>query len=396
MNRPSTAYGFTALAVTTLLTAPAAADVTPDAIDVAMLPGASLEIPTRVGIPARPAKLDVLLLIDVTSSFGDDLPNIRTLAPGLAQEIRAMVPDSRFGLATFADFPFEIYGSRLGGDYAYRLDQDLTSDIATWLGAVNAIKLKEGGDLPESQYEALFQAVTGAGLEIPLPAFQDGDFLDLGEIAPGQNASFRADATKIIVLLTDTSFHQPGDTCTFCPLPYPGAGRDTAVAALQEAGVKVISVKAPGASTQMDDIAAATRGAVTSTASDSSDLAQSVIDGLESVTFEVRPVPRDGCSALAISINAVGLPDAAAGDVVLFDETVTVPRSISRRVLDANGRLTCVIDYVIGGEVVGSQTLQIRVPDVGTSRCSRWLRRQYQRSLDCYQRWLKSRYGRRN
>ena len=130
-----------------------------------------------------------------------------------------------FGLGTFADLPFYPWGAY--SDFGYRRNQNMTPDKATWLNAVNGMTIYSGNDGPESQYIALHQAATGAGLEIP-PA--DGDYADWGEISPGLNPSLRPDAVKVFAITTDASFHTPGDSACYspspCPFPYPGPSRD--------------------------------------------------------------------------------------------------------------------------------------------------------------------------
>jgi hypothetical protein len=83
--------------------------------------------------------MDICLVVDLSGSYNDDLPNIKTLAPGIFDAVAAASPDVQFGLATFIDFPFNGWGDPSDGDYAYRLEADLTADKAVWLAAVNAM-----------------------------------------------------------------------------------------------------------------------------------------------------------------------------------------------------------------------------------------------------------------
>jgi len=56
-------------------------------------------------------KLDLAFLVDLSGSFGDDLPQFRADAPGVIARVRAKAPDSRFGLASFADYPITPFVS---------------------------------------------------------------------------------------------------------------------------------------------------------------------------------------------------------------------------------------------------------------------------------------------
>src|SRR5947208_935507 len=80
---------------------------------------------------------------------------------------------------------------------------------------------------------------------------------DPGEIKPGQQTNWRNLANRVIAITTDSAFHNTGDSG---PFPYPASTRDAVVNALKAARVKVISIKAPGSTTQMDDVATATGG----------------------------------------------------------------------------------------------------------------------------------------
>lgn len=100
----------------------------------------------------------MVLVQDLSGSYYDDLPNLRT-------NMTALLNDSDFngwktGLASFVDSPSCAYCSR--SDYEYRKDLDLR-DISTSKSEiqsrVNGWSLGNGGDTPESQYLAISRAV---------------------------------------------------------------------------------------------------------------------------------------------------------------------------------------------------------------------------------------------
>src|SRR3954447_21329279 len=133
----------------------AQAVVTPTEFSAEMAPGDTVHVTKSVEVPDVPRAIDVVLVVDLTGSYSDDLPRIKALAPGIWDSVRATAPNSRMGLATHVDFPFPPWG--VTGEYGYRLDQQLTDDRATWLAAVNGMSSRFGSDEPESQYEALYQ-----------------------------------------------------------------------------------------------------------------------------------------------------------------------------------------------------------------------------------------------
>lgn len=325
--------------------------VDPPHVEAALAPGQTVEIDKFVDVPDFPPKLDVFLLVDLSGSYFDDLPNIKALAPGIFDSVKANVADVRFGLGSFVDFPFSPWGSSASGDYAYRLDQNLTPTKAAWVSAVNAMFTRFGNDFPESQYEALFQAATGAGRDVVPPGLSPGD------IAPGQGPSFRSDATKIIIITTDAFFHNAGDPG---PFPYPGPSAAAATAALQSAGIKVIALKAPGSGSQMDAVAAATGGSVQPTTSTSSDIADAILAALESLTFDITAAPQ-GCGPLEIDYDPPLIEDVSGPLTVEFLESIAVPGDVAANELNEDGEVHCLVEFLAGDAVIGEQTIWITV-----------------------------------
>lgn len=336
--------------------AQAQASVSPQTYSATMTPGQTVHVTKTVFVPEVPRKLDIVLLVDNTGSYGDDIARMKFLAPGIFDSVRAVARDSYFALATFADIPFNPWGDINYGDYGYLLNQQLVEDRAAWLAAVNAMRIRYGVDGPESQYEALYQVVTGEGLEMPGSA--DGDYTDRGEIPPGMNVDFRVNSTRVIAITTDSAFHEPGDDG---PFPYPGASRDGVVSALKAAGVRVVAIKAPGSTTQMDDLAAATGGAVTTTNSSSDQIAQAILAGLTSLDFNVTGGPFSGCDPLDITITPPSRSSVPGGTNVTFDEAITVPADVTAADLPPDRVIRCTVRFTANGSGIGVQNVTINV-----------------------------------
>ena len=346
-------FGVSALAMLCLVALPgqAAPTVSPASVSVELEPGESITIDKSVTLPTVTPKLDLLLIVDLSGSYRNDLPNIKSVAPALHDSIRADVTDSRFGLATFKDFPLNGWGG--SADYAYRLEQDLTTSKTDWTNAINAMSASGGADGPESQYEAVYQSVTGAGRDIN----SDGDFTDKGEIAAGLAASFREDATKVIAITTDAAFHNHGDNGS-----YPGPTKAEVLSALSDYGVKVIAIKAPGSTTQMDDLANETGGAVVTSTSDSSDIANAILDGLEAITFDVSASPSDDCDPLGFAYAPASYSDVDQGDTVTFKEKISVPGDITEADLNDDSAIECDVEFYADDTLIGTQTVKVTVP----------------------------------
>jgi hypothetical protein len=121
---------------------------------------------------------DVVFILDVTGSTGALLPGWRGQIPALAAAWAAAYPSSRFALVSHADFPFPPYGTP--GDYGYRMNSPLNSNLATLQTALDLLTQTAGADEAESQYEAIFQVLTGSGRSFTVPV----NYLGPGEYGP--------------------------------------------------------------------------------------------------------------------------------------------------------------------------------------------------------------------
>ena len=380
-KRPFRVTSLTAAVVASvaLMALPVRADVDPPMVDVVLPPGGEFHVDKTVDVPDFPPKLDVCLTIDNSGSYGNDLPNIKALAPGIFDAVKSGVTggDVRFGLATFVDFPLSPWGSLATADYAYRLEQTMTPTKATWVAAVNAMTIKFGGDGPESQYEAAFQATTGAGNDI----FPAGP--SVGDIAPGQQCGFVAGRSAVIILSTDAPFHNAGDGG---PFPYPGPSAAATAAALNAAlggqGVVFIGLKAPGSGGQMDALAAATGGVVVSTTSTSSDIATAILTALSAIVVTVehevdeKPgsgTPAGSCEVVTLDPDFIDVDPPEAGTTVEFEEWIDIPADIMDTDLTADGKIHCNVDFTGNGAPLGTEMVWITVkfqPSMDIKFCS--------------------------
>jgi len=198
-------------------------------------PVLSADITPATAPPTFPnAALDVVFLIDVSGSKYNVVAEVASKMRNLANEIRAVYPNSRFGLASFSDFPLH---SGYSGDYAYRRELDLTTNISALVAASDELFTLHGGDQKEAQYEALYQLVTGEGLDLN----DDVDYTDPGEIPPNQAMSWRPDRVPVIYLKTESAFHDPVVDGNY---PQPFQGRN----ARGEGGLTLKLVNLPASS----------------------------------------------------------------------------------------------------------------------------------------------------
>ena len=132
------------------------------------------------------ASADIVFLLDLSGSFGDDLTVWQSIFASLLSSIRKQLNPS-WGVATFVDQPLAPFGSAVSGDYAFLNESGATllNDDQDVIDIINGLSIFNGRDGPESQLYAINQCVTSFN-------FTKSD--------------------RLIVLVTDAQYHynEPG------------------------------------------------------------------------------------------------------------------------------------------------------------------------------------------
>ncbi|MGN6544931.1 MAG: tandem-95 repeat protein [Aureliella sp.] len=230
---------------------PAVGNVTPSNITASLADGevytqtVSLTLPDAGGLTNL---VDVFLLFDDTGSFASNSPIVRSAFPSIISSLQSSLPgiDLGFGVGRFEEY------ANFAAEYAtgrpFILNQPIvassTPDFSTSIqAALDRMAPGYGGDAPETDIEALYQLVTGAGFD----GNNNGSTLDSGpaglattQLSPGTSGDvpsfasftadpasgvlpasgnvggggFRAGALPIVLLATDVGFaYQPkGET----------------------------------------------------------------------------------------------------------------------------------------------------------------------------------------
>jgi hypothetical protein len=141
--------------------------LTPAVLNVTLQPGESIEESKLLHLPESPApqRADVLWCFDLTGSMGGEVDTVKTNSLNIMNGIRSLIPDSRFGVVSHMDYTASydycgyssLYGSAPDGDYPYRLDQPLTSDLAAVQTAISGLVLGWGVDNPEDYGRVLWE-----------------------------------------------------------------------------------------------------------------------------------------------------------------------------------------------------------------------------------------------
>ncbi len=181
--------------------------------------------------------VDILFIMDVTGSMGDELNQVKASALAIMTAIGNLGIDAAYGVGSFADYVHDYsycgYADTYGvtGDYPWNLDQDVTVNTAVAQAAINSLTLRNGWDTPECYTRALHET---------------------------QSFTFRPNTKKIVLMFGDAPMH---DCDFYSPTSYgPDPGPDeiagnlddldyeTVVAALAGAGITVFSIDSSGES----------------------------------------------------------------------------------------------------------------------------------------------------
>jgi hypothetical protein len=157
----------------------------------------------RNGGAADGLPVDVLFLLDVTGSMGDEIDRLKATIGDVADQLAALPqhPDIRFGMTLYRD----------EGDTFVTSTFDLTGDLTSFQSALDDVQAGGGGDVPEAVDEA-FAAALGE------PSWRD----------PATTAQF-------VVLVGDAAPHVERNVTQ----PYPEA-----VAEAQSRGITVHAIAA--------------------------------------------------------------------------------------------------------------------------------------------------------
>ncbi|MFO7736193.1 MAG: hypothetical protein R6W70_08275 [bacterium] len=106
-------------------------------------------------------KLDFVISMDLSGSMSDARDNLKQdVVDVVINGIEDIVPDPAFSISSFSNIE----------NSPYFMDQTITKDSTAIQNAVNTLD-GEGGGTIESQYEAMYQAATGAGFDGELLKF---------------------------------------------------------------------------------------------------------------------------------------------------------------------------------------------------------------------------------
>ncbi|WP_028314235.1 S8 family serine peptidase [Desulfatibacillum aliphaticivorans] len=266
---------------------------------------------------------DILFITDISGSYYDDIDTFQKDAAAIIQDLTDRDLDIQFGVAAFSDFPIDPYGYSEYDDEAFVLLQSITDQETDVINAVNLLDqpLRHGGDLPESQLEALYQAAGGSGRDVD----GNGSFEDLGDIPPTL-VGWRDGVQKIIVLSTDAPFHDSS-----AEPAYPGPTFSETLTKLQESKIIVIGLESGDTEGDLQDVVDATDGFLFDLSSDSAEMADRIAEAMDEIQSSVDVSWQEITGGEFIkSLTPAKYTDVAPGSTVDFELTLSNPKNIGK------------------------------------------------------------------
>jgi hypothetical protein len=301
---------------------------------------------------------DVFLLTDTTGSMYGEIDNLKSSLSGtVIPGIQALIPNVWFGVGYFDDYPYGAYGYT--PDVPFGLLQIMTDDAAAAQTAVNAMPNCMGSDWAESQVPAMWTTATGGALEGYVAA-QTG--CPAGFIG---YPCFRPGAVPIIVIITDSPFHNgPAGYDSYSGISPAPPDYATTVTALNDIHAKVLPINTAGYAdeslTHAQQIATDT-GAVTADGplvilgnADGTGIGSNVVDAVATLSNGVpmdmsvvaRDDPSDSVDA-TVFIDRV-VPNTTGGVADPTDPTVICVGGLATADDNADGYADKFVDVLPG------------------------------------------------
>lgn len=156
------------IATIALLVSTSSATINPDYVSQTMFPGDCFTITKTVTIPDYTPTADVVFAFDLTGSMSGIINTAKVQSTNIMNMLITNYPtvSFNFGVMSYMDYPdtysscgyTATYGSSSSGDYAYSLDQPLTSSTSAVSTAINGLSLGYGGDGPQDYTRIFYES----------------------------------------------------------------------------------------------------------------------------------------------------------------------------------------------------------------------------------------------
>jgi hypothetical protein len=389
-----------AVAVLALSVGGAGADtITPNPANLSLAPGSSTTVRQTIQFDALPPKADILLALDATGSMGTALTEARSDANAIVSQIQAQIPQARFAVANFKDYPFSPFGLPadngfgLPADYPWQLNQDFTDNSGTVeCPLIDTVQLSpiecalnrfdappgSGSDNPESYNRAFYEAyhdpalhwASGAprfmlvlGDALPHDSTQNADFPacpNTGPTDPGpDNATGTSDDLRTQPTLT--ALHQANTNLSF--VTYNPAGINWGSGFTTAGCQKQLAEYTGGQQV--------TRDGASSLATQIVSLIRAAAANVDSVTFNATSSDVENANSW-FTFTPPGLGPLVAPQTVPYDMTVTVPQTAAlgtyhftvHAVADGSERASQQVTVTVGQQNVSALSMTADEPSI--------------------------------
>lgn len=191
---------------------------------VTLKPGEKRTVPYDLVLPPTPTPLDVYFMTDSTGSMAGAIAAVQASVQDIVDDLTAAGINLHFGVADFRDYPQAPADSTTYPYKRRRAVGPVNDDLADALASITT----GGGNGDDSALEAVYQAVTGAG-RTGLTA----------TIPPGEDAEFRRDALKVVLVASDDEMRDPSPTEPW----NAGPSKEAVIQALVENDVEVVGIR---------------------------------------------------------------------------------------------------------------------------------------------------------
>eukprot|EP01071_Lankesteria_metandrocarpae_P006682 Lankesteria_metandrocarpae@DN4444_c0_g1_i1.p1 len=278
---------------------------------------------------------EVMIVQDVSFSFADDLKTLSTNSNPLLT-LFDMFPKARIGLSSFSDKPGSYHT-----DYCFNLDHRLSEDKESLTEAYKSLSVKNGGDVADSQLDALLHSLR-----------------DPVGWTVGATDESGMNMLRVLVLITDDTYHTAEESslppynsyhpkaCEFHAYPYETEVRT----AMTTIGAVPLFLVTSDIKEQYETLLRKTNpsGVVTAISSDSSDILDALKYGLETITCGVATT-----TTTTISMDA-GFPTIPLSSSDTTPEVVT-PQSTVLVSDDTGSAATSVTQTYAAVDVTSSE-----------------------------------------
>jgi hypothetical protein len=327
--------------------------LTPTPVTTTLVAGTSTTVDKTLTLDGLPARADIIVAIDTTSSMTGPIAQAQADAASLCSSVQASIPGARFAAVDFEDYPGMPSGSGLDVPYTL-LTPGFVSSCATFSTAIATMTADAGGDFPEAYNRTFFEAYSDAADAAPVAAggrvpLASQFLVVLGDATPLDATGFGSCAAA-----PPTDFGRDGvagggdDLTTAATLAGLSANAITLLMVRYTTGGVSVglpcyqSLAAATGGTAVDDLAAGTIGPF-------------IVANAKLVPYTADLVVSAGCP-IGFSFNPAFPTGSLTGpQSIPFVETITAPTTV--------GSYTCTITATTdpGGPTSAVETVDLTV-----------------------------------